>query len=222
MHKIPYVFLLFVLLVTACTKPKKSVEPQTKAIDTLPLLVTQVQSCSRLYTSEYSIHKIVTHNDKMKLQGSIFKKEFDIDLPVGDRRVAIPIDATLKAYIDMSAFSEKNIRKEGKKITLILPDPKITITSTKVNHKEIKQFVAFTRQNFSDAELTSYEAQGRRQIIEAIPAMNVIPNAQESAARQLVPLLTNLGYKPEDITITFQKKFTLKDLPNIIENYKRG
>ena len=102
----------------------------------------------------------------MKLSGSIMKKDFSVNLPLGERRIAIPMDATLKAYIDMSTFSEKNIQKDGKKLIVTLPDPKIVLTSTKIDHKGVKEYVALTRRNFTDAELTSYEAQGRKQILK--------------------------------------------------------
>lgn len=209
------------LLTAACTDKKSTEEPATKAIDTIPMLVTQVQQCSRLYTTEYRIHKIITHSDQKKLSGSFMKQDFSVNLPLGDRRIAIPMDATLKAYIDMSGFSDKNIQRRGKEIIITLPDPKIVLTSTKINHKEVKQYVALTRHNFTDAELTSYEAQGRKQIITSIPQMGIIEQAQESAARQMVPIFTTMGYKDSDITITFRKKFNIKDLEQVIEVNKK-
>jgi hypothetical protein len=85
----------------------------------------------------------------------------------------------------------------------------------------VKEYVALTRHNFTDAELTSYEAQGRKQIIASIPQMGIIEQAQESAARQLVPIFTAMGYKESDITVSFRKKFTLKDLGQVIEVNKK-
>ena len=154
----------------------------------------------------------------MKVTGSILHKEFTVNIPAGDRRIAIPIDAVLKAYVDFDGFSEKNIRRKDGHLTVILPDPKIVLTGTKVNHKEVKQFVALTRRNFTDAELTSYEQQGRQQIIASIPQMGIIEQARVSAARQLVPLFKAMGYKEENITISFRKKFDIGDLPSILDN----
>lgn len=221
MKQLILILSFFILLAVGCTNKKSTEEPAAKAIDTIPMLVTQVQQCSRLYTTEYHIHKIVTHDDKMKLSGSFLKQDFSINLPLGDRRIAIPMDATLKAYIDLSSFSNKNIQRNGKELIVTLPDPKIVLTSTKIDHKEVKQFVALTRHNFTDAELTSYEAQGRKQIIASIPQMGIIEQAQESAARQLVPIFTAMGYKESDITISFRKKFTISDLGQIVEIMKK-
>ena len=198
MKQLILILSFFILLVVGCTNKKSTEEPAAKAIDT-----------------------IVTHDDKVKLSGSFLKQDFSINLPLGDRRIAIPMDATLKAYIDLSSFSNKNIQRNGKELIVTLPDPKIVLTSTKIDHKEVKQFVALTRHNFTDAELTSYEAQGRKQIIASIPQMGIIEQAQESAARQLVPIFTAMGYKESDITISFRKKFTISDLGQVVEIMKK-
>lgn len=217
MKRIVLYMLIVLPMMAACSK-QKTVTDEPSPIDTIPMLVTKVQKCSRLYTTEYHVHKILTHNDKMKVTGSILHKEFTVNIPAGDRRIAIPIDAVLKAYVDFDGFSEKNIRRENGHLTVILPDPKIVLTGTKVNHKEVKQFVALTRRNFTDAELTSYEQQGRQQIIASIPQMGIIEQARVSAARQLVPLFKAMGYKEENITISFRKKFDIGDLPSILDN----
>lgn len=104
---------LLAVLLLSCSKGKTPGGPE--AIDTIPLLVMQIQKCSKLYTSEFRIHKIVTHDDKLQLNGSFFKKDFSINLPAGKRKVAIPMDATLKTYIDFTGFSEKNVRRQGKR-----------------------------------------------------------------------------------------------------------
>ena len=109
-----------------------------QGIDTVPMLIMQVQKCSKLYTAEYRVHKIVTHDDALRLKGSLLKKQFDIKLPMADRKIAIPIDAKLKAYIDFSDFSEKNIERDGKKITILLPDPQVSMTSSKI-HREYSE-----------------------------------------------------------------------------------
>lgn len=217
MKQILTIVLFFSFLITACVDKKTPAEASVNEIDTIPMLVTQVQQCSRLYTTEYHIHKIVTHDDKLKLSGRFMKQDFNVNLPLGERRIAIPMDATLKAYIDLSGFSDKNIKRRGRELIVTLPDPKIILTSTKIDHKEVKQYVALTRHNFTDAELTSYELQGRKQIISSIPQMGIVHQAQQSAARQLVPIFTAMGYKEKDITISFRKTFSIKDLGSMIE-----
>lgn len=181
------------------------------------MLIMQIQKCSKLYTTEYQIHKIVTHDDVVKLQGSLLKQNINIKLPLGDRKVAIPMDATLKAYIDFSNFSEKNIERDGQKITILLPDPKVELTSSKINQKEIKSYVGLVRAGFSDAELTNYEQQGREAIIQSIPRLGITEMARENAARTLVPMIQQMGYREEDITIAFRKEFKPYDVRKFLE-----
>ena len=187
-----------------------------QGIDTVPMLIMQVQKCSKLYTAEYRVHKIVTHDDALRLKGSLLKKQFDIKLPMADRKIAIPIDAKLKAYIDFSDFSEKNIERDGKKITILLPDPQVSMTSSKIDQKNVRQYVALTRSDFSDAELADYQQQGRKAIIESIPKMGILESAQRNAAKVLVPMLRELGYAEEDITIAFRKQYGPKDMFSIL------
>ena len=178
-----------------------------QAVDSLPMLILQIQKCARLYTTEVHVHKIVTHDDVIRLRGSLLKKDFNLTVPLGDRKIAIPMNATLKAYIDFSQFSEKNVERNGERITVILPDPKVEMTSSKIDQKNIRQYVAIARAEFSDAEMSSYEQQGRQAIIESIPSLGIIETAQENAARVLVPMLVEMGYKEENITIAFRKEF---------------
>ena len=188
-----------------------------QGIDTVPMLIMQVQKCSKLYTAEYRVHKIVTHDDALRLKGSLLKKQFDIKLPMADRKIAIPIDAKLKAYIDFNDFSEKNIERDGKKITIVLPDPQVSMTSSKIDQKNVRQYVALTRSDFSDAELADYQQQGRKAIIESIPKMGILESAQRNAAKVLVPMLRELGYAEEDITIAFRKQYGPKDMFSILK-----
>ena len=102
----------------------------------------------------------------------------------------------------------------GDKITILLPDPKITLTSSKINQKEIKEYVGFTRSHFTDKELTNYEQQGRKSILDNVPNMGLIQTAQENAARVLVPMLTQMGYQEENITIAFRKNLSIQQLIN--------
>lgn len=200
-----------------CSCSRHKTEQETVTIDTIPMMVMQIQKCSKLYTAEYKVHKIITHDDKMKLNGSFMKKDFSINLPLGSRKIAIPMDATLKAYIDFADFNEDNVKRQGDKIEIILPDPHVTLTSTRINHDEIKQYVALTRSRFSDEELSSYERQGREAIIKDIPSTGMMDMARESAARTLIPMIEQMGFEESNITISFRKHYTLNDIKSLLE-----
>ena len=210
-HILTFISILCIL----CACGKKDVQPSDSVTgDTLPTLIMQVQKCSRLYTTEYRIHKIVTHDDVLRLKGNILQQDVDIALPFGERKIAIPLDATLKAYIDFSEFSEKNIEREGNRITLLLPDPKIVMTSSKINRQQIHEYVGLTRSHFTDKELTFYEQQGRMAILNSIRELGIIKMAQENATQVLVPMLVEMGYDEKNITIAFRKSLDIEQIIN--------
>ena len=205
--------LSVVMMLMACGQKTESEKPsESVVIDTIPQMVMQIQQCSRLYTTDVKVHKIVTHDDVVRLKGNLMSKQFNIPLPLGDRKIAIPMDATLKAYIDFSEFDERSIERDGDKITILLPDPQVVLTSSKINQKEVKEYVGLVRAHFSDSELSNYEQQGRQAIINSIPEMNIIETAQANAARVLVPMIVQMGYREENITIAFRKNLTISDI----------
>lgn len=196
----------------------ESPTPVVQGIDTVPMLVTQVQKCAKLYTAEYRVHKIVTHDDVLRLKGTVLQRSFNFKIPLGERKIAIPMDAKLKAYIDFSQFSERNIERKGDKITILLPDPKVTMTSSKIDQKNVREYVALTRANFSDKELANYQQQGRAAIIADIPRLGILETAQANAAKVLVPMLKEMGYEEKNITVAFRKQYTMDDILQLIRN----
>ena len=217
MKKLALYLLASVLVSAACTGGNTGKEAAAPA-DTVPVMVMQIRKCSRLYTAEYQVRKIITHDDKVELKGSLFDRKFNVAVPMSERKIAIPVDAKLKAYVDFSGFSEKNVSVRGGKVEITLPDPKVELTSTRVDHDGIRRHVPLIRSNFTDAEMAGYERQGREAIIKSIPQTGIIDMARAGATHALVPLLARLGFKEEDITITFRKEFTAEDMPLLLEN----
>lgn len=201
------------------SKPAEKEKATKPAVDTMAVMVMvmQVQRCSKLYTTEYRVHKVLTHDDKLEMKGKLAGHDYNIPVPLGSRKVAIPVDATIKAYIDFSGFSSANVERDSTHIRITLPDPHIVLTSSRIDHKAVKQYVALTRRNFSDAELTAYERQGRDAIIKDIASTDILEQARVSAANTLVPMLQHLGYRPENITIAFSRDFSGKDIPLLID-----
>ncbi len=212
--------LLTIMIISGCScsaDKENAPEPNSENTNSLPMLVMQIRKHSRLYTAEYRIKKIVTHDDVKRLKGTFLGKQFDMKMPIGDRKIAIPMSAKLKAYIDFSSFSEKNIERNGNKITIILPDPKVTLTSSKIDRKNIKEFVSITRSHFTDKDMTDYENQGREAIISSITRTGIIETAQENAAQIIIPMIEQMGYEGKDITVTFRKQFDESDLKTLID-----
>ena len=191
------------MTIIACKHGTGETAADERYIDTIPMMVQQIKECSRLYTAEYKVHKIVTHSDTSQVSASILGKKVSVQLPGGRRKVAIPIDATLKAYIDFSEFTEDDVRSEGGKLYINLPNPHVVMTSSKIDHDGIKKYVSIIRSDFSDEELALYEKQGRENIISDIPNLGILSTARRSAATQLLPLISMLGIKQENIVISF-------------------
>ena len=115
--KVFSIAILFVFLLVGCKKNKTLDTPES--IDTIPMLVTQVQKCSRLYSAEVKVRKIITHTDEKEISGKFLNQSFNIKLPGSQRKLAIPIDATIKAYIDFNNFSSSNIICNKDQINII-------------------------------------------------------------------------------------------------------
>jgi len=200
---IPYIMAVALALCTITGCNRNPLAAKSEQPDTLKILVAQARKCSRLYTAEYKVHKIITHTDNVKLEGNLFQRAFSLKLPLGERKIAIPIDATLKAYIDMSALSASDISRDGNKITVRLPDPQVVITSASIDHDAVKQHVSLLRRGFSDEELSAYEKLGRQTIASSVGQMDIKEMARHGATRVLVPMIEQLGFAESDINIVF-------------------
>lgn len=184
-------------------------------------MVMRVRQTSRLYTAEYHVHKVVTHRDVRRLRGHILGRRFDTPLSLGDRKVAIPIDVWLQAYIDFSAFSANDIElsADGTTLHVWLPDPKVVVVSSKVDHAGTRQYADLLRTSYTDEEMAAFTRQGLQAVVRAIPQMGIIETARESAAATLLPLFASLGYDEERVVVTFrQDHYTERDLPRLYDS----
>lgn len=205
--------LLFLLFFISCNKPDapKGVEVPP-LVDTTVTLVMQVSQCARLYTAECVVRKVVTHSDAPRLQGNVMGIDVDMPLRMGERKVAIPIDVTLKAYVDFSRFSARQIHRTDSSITLVLPDPVIVATASKVDHHGTRQFVDLTRTRYTDAEMAEYARQGADSIISHASQYGLAEQARSSAARLLIPIVRRMGYRDDQVTVRFRKEFNDREL----------
>ena len=218
MHKLLYL-IVPVLLISSCGKKGATTATDNAApVDTTAQMVNQINLCSRLYTSEYKIRKIILFNDPAAISFNFLNKVYKIGLPLGQRRVAIPVTATAKTYVDLSKISKDNITRNGQKVEIVLPDPEVMLTATNIDHTHIVQKVSFLRSNFNDEELMLIEQQGRKDIINSMAKLNILEDARSSVARQLVPIVTAMGYQEQDVKVTFRNGLTMKELSKLIRN----
>lgn len=206
---------LMVLTFAGCTSQKDS--SQTDEPQEQVSIANVISRQSRLYTAEYVVHKIVTHNDLKALKGSFLGIKFDQQLPLGDRKIAIPIDVVLQAYIDLSQITDKDIEQQGNALRITLPDPKVVVVSSKVDNRGVKTHVSWLRSDFKDSELTNFTQQGVASVLRTVPKMGIIESARQNAAALIIPLLADMGYTEERIVITFRKEFGESDLRDILK-----
>lgn len=192
------ILVFTLLLATACTH-KEEVQP----IDKEQNLVMAATKCSKLYTVQYNVRKIVTFDDIKSISGSIFSEKFNITIP-GDRKIAIPVDATIKGYIDFSNFTKENIHINGEEITITLPDPQMVMTSSKINHENMVEYNTLFRSKFSEKEKEDYLKQGIANIMANMKNTDIINRSRINAYNTLQPIAIAAGYKPENIHIYFR------------------
>ena len=181
-------------------------------IDTLATLVARVQQQSRLYAADCMVHKVVLFTDKSQIDGGLVKFN-----KVGYRKVAIPIDVTLKGYIDFADFTVDNVSREGDLLVITLPDPKVMLTASKIDHKKARQYVSLTRSNFSSDEVTRLARQGVDSIRRHAASFGIVELARTSAAHTLVPIATRLGYAENNVVVRFRKDFNESDWKKIVK-----
>ncbi|MCK9155606.1 MAG: DUF4230 domain-containing protein [Paludibacteraceae bacterium] len=193
------IILSILLLIGGCSSKEKTQEEKNKSA------ILSVSKCSKLYTVQYNIRKIITYEDMSAFESSLFFQKISIPIP-GDRKIAIPVDATIKAYIDFSGFNESNVKFEGEKVTVTLPDPKMELTSSKIDHYNEKEFRSWNRTRFSEEEKRSFLQQGITSIMAKMKDTDIIDRSRTSAYTALLPIFTAVGYSPENITINFREE----------------
>lgn len=205
--------LLFTLV--ACGKPTTEVAPSEAPANT-PTIVHEIHRCSRLYTTEYKVYKVVTLNDVKRIKMKVLTQEIEQKLP-GVRKVAVPISVTFKAYIDMEELTENAIQRTDSSLTIFLPDPHVLRTASKVEHERIKEYTDLVRDRFSEEEIMALAKEGEIAATKDIAQTGILESARRSAANTLLPLLQRLGYPKERVRIVFRKEqFSPKELQRMI------
>lgn len=208
--------LCLLSVAAACGNHKSDKAENTVKTDTMEVLATNITACSRLYTAQYDVRKIMVYTDTTTISGNFLNHHLKVALPLSNRKIAIPISATAKAFIDLGKIKPENIIRRGDRLEVILPDPEIMLTSTAIDHQGVKQKVGLFRHDFTDEELTNLQRHGRNEIIGSLSRTNIIKDAQQNAARLIVPIAVQCGFAEENVTVTFRKEFRPGDLNTLI------
>lgn len=200
-----------------------TVSPRTDTLqsprrpDAQAQITMAIQQQGKLYTTEYQIHKVVLCTDHATIGGKLT----DIPLP-GTRKAAVPITVTLRAYVDFSQFSAENVQIIDSLCIVTLPDPHIIVSSSRINHAKVRQYVSMARSRFSEAEISRLAAQGEDSIVSHISRYGMIEQSRMDFTRVFVPMLETMGFDAHNVIIRFRKDYSEADIRSltIIEQAK--
>lgn len=161
--------------------------------------VLSLKEMSELATVEYTITKIIKANDNK----TWFK--------MGDRKILMSCEATIKAGIDLGKLSENDFSISDKKITIRLPYPKIISLNIppeklKVEYQEVSAF----RDPFKSGERDALAAQAETQIKTSLEQLGILEQAKANTSLFVSNFLKQLGY--ENISISFANSSTQNTL----------
>ena len=172
--------VLMSLMVSACAdgglKPRMSESDLLNEINRIPML----------YTVEAEVEVLVEGQGK---DGTAEWKSL-----FGKREIIVPVRANIKAGIDLSKIDDLKI--DGDKVWVTLPDPVIEIESTEIPWDEVVSSVTGMRDQFSNREKEFLTRKGRVKILSDMSSLDLVVPAQEHAEQIITNLFNSLGYKP--------------------------
>ena len=176
------------LLMTSCGGRQVSEEELLRSINTTPMLYT-VQCVAQTTVIERS------------------SRAMDW---LGQRTAIIPVEANIKAGIDLSQL--KNIRISGKTVYITLPDPGNEIESTRIRNDEIVTSVAPLRFDFTNEELAQIAHKGTEAIRSDLGKYNLVLPAQQQAEMIIANIVNRMGL---EVVFENKKQYENRELFNL-------
>ncbi len=175
----PYIYLLFCVVAACRTAPVKQEQE-----------ILALREINELVTVEYIVNKIIKASDD------------ETWYKIGDRKILMTCEATLKAGIDFSAIGGEHIQVHNKEVTLILPHA--TLFSVNIKPEDLKvayEEIGPFRTRFTTQERDLLAAQAQKQIQDSADSLGVLRTAEANASLFASNFLRNLGY--EKVIIQF-------------------
>ena len=167
-------FLIISIFIISCSKSDKE---QKQSILTL-------KEMSELATVEYTLTKIIKADDNK----TWFK--------IGDRKLLMSCEATIKAGVDLSGITESSFTVDGKNVELVLPPPKVISFSIPPDKIKVEyQEVGFLREPFKTGERDQLAAQAEAQIKNSINSLGILEQAKANTSLVVNKILKQMGYK---------------------------
>jgi len=155
-------------------------------------VVTALQPLQELATTEYTVTKVVKATDA----GTWYT--------IGERKILITCEATIKAGIDLATLQASDISVNGKSIKIRLPEPIIlSVNMPPANIRVASEDLDFFRMPFSTAEKDALMQQAERQMWQAGKELGILHQAKVNTQTVLNNFLLQLGF--EQIELTYDK-----------------
>ena len=172
-------------------------------------------SCKgRMVSEEELLHSINTtpmlYTVQCVAQTTVIERSSVAMNLLGQRTAIIPVEANIKAGIDLSQL--KSIRISGKTVYITLPDPVIEIESTRILNEDIVTSVARLRSDFTNDELAQIARKGTDAIRNDLSKYNLVVPAQEQAELVIAAIVNRMGY---EAVFENRPKYENQDLFNL-------
>jgi Protein of unknown function (DUF4230) len=155
--------------------------------------ILALRELSELATAEYTVTKIVRANDDK----TWYK--------IGERKILISCEASIKAGIDLSKLSDEAISVSGKKIKIQLPHAQLISLNLPPEKMTVEyETTTLFRDKFSTADRDALLAQAESQIRSSIDSLGILQTAETNASLFISNFLRKSGY--ETIEIRYDKK----------------
>lgn len=174
----------------------------TVSEDKSSMALSSIERTPRLYVVQYNVHKILTYEDVSTLEvldGNPLWGKLSIPI-LGDRKIALPVDATIRGYIE---FDGTSVEEVDGKVVVTLAMPQLEMTSSVVDYDREKQFLSWNRFSFSEEEKETILRTGKRKILQEMKWSDVMDRSRKSAFNALLPILEGCGYAPENVVVRF-------------------
>ncbi|MCC6287837.1 MAG: DUF4230 domain-containing protein [Chitinophagaceae bacterium] len=152
--------------------------------------ILALKEMNQLVTVEYVVNKIIKASDDQ----TWYK--------LGDRKILMTCEATLRAGIDFSKINSSGININDKQITIMLPHAALFSLNIKPENIQVAyQEIGAFRDGFSSQERNMMAAQAQNQIEASVDSLGVLQTAETNASLFVSNFLRNLGY--EKVTVEF-------------------
>ncbi|MBP5218629.1 MAG: DUF4230 domain-containing protein [Bacteroidales bacterium] len=152
-------------------------------------VASRLSGISEIGTVEYTVKKVISANDT-----SVFK--------IGDRKIYFTCIANVKAGIDLSGFSEEDIKadRSSKSVEVVLPHARILsieLPPGKIEEKYCS--VTGFRWNFTPEEKRALLKQGEEDILARVEKNGILEDAERNSSELVRTMFEGLGFEKVEI-----------------------